>query len=319
MGVYHFMGVGKSVGAVTCAVDYIEKALDLAPRNQEIQRFFMRSGGIRHEEHDQGKIEALVLFTSKEVINKTLLAFSYLGCERPGPVREEIVRHLKKVWKRADPDVGRKVFWCEVDVDDYQDCFDKMIRVAYRFSPPGKQGKEIWCNLTGGANAIQLALLSMARLTAISTTHYLISQRKAYQQAVEVPSEIRIHPNRDSYFNIVPFFKFSLDTFGFYDILTELETLNKSVTTSELLNRLKGKQLFLDSTEEEFARQYMLKLYGLGYTTYSGKQTDLNEISELGMKFLVDELLELERKLSQREANETKSGEWKWFTEEKIG
>lgn len=316
MGVYHFMGVGKSVGAVTCAVDYIEKALDLAPRNKEVQKFFMRSGGIRHVEQDHGKIEALVLFTSKEVINKKLPAFSYSGCEKPGPVRGEMVRNLKKVWKRADPDVGRKMFWCEVDVDDYQDCFDKMIRVAYRFSPPGKQGKEIWCNLTGGANAIQLALLSMARLTAISTTHYLISQRKAYQQAVEVPAEVRIHPNQDGYFNIVPFFKFSLDTLGFYDILAEL---NQPVTTSELLNRLKGKQLFLDSTEEEFARQYMLKLYGLGYTTYSGKKTDLNEISELGMEFLVDELLELERKLSQREANEVKSGEWEWFTEEKIG
>ena len=30
MGVYHFMGLGQAIGAVTCAVDYIEKAIDLS-------------------------------------------------------------------------------------------------------------------------------------------------------------------------------------------------------------------------------------------------------------------------------------------------
>jgi len=49
MGVVHFMGVGRSVGAVTCAVDYIEKALDCIENNraneETKQLFFSRQWG----------------------------------------------------------------------------------------------------------------------------------------------------------------------------------------------------------------------------------------------------------------------------------
>ena len=47
------MGLGRAVGAVTCAVDYIEKALNLTtkgnPRN-EVIKLFSGSGGISHDE-----------------------------------------------------------------------------------------------------------------------------------------------------------------------------------------------------------------------------------------------------------------------------
>lgn len=211
MGVYHFMGVGRAVGAVTCAVSYVEKALDLmaagqkqveqglkdTKSNDEIRKLFGGSGGISHAESDKGKVEALVLFTSREVIEKELKAFPYTGCDQPGSVREEVERNLKKVWKRYNYPVGRKIFWCEVDINDFQDCFDKIIKVAYRFSPQGKPGKEIWCNLTGGTNSIGFALLSMARLTGMSTKHYLISQRREVQKEIVVPPQIKIQPNKD--------------------------------------------------------------------------------------------------------------------------
>ena len=136
-------------------------------------KLFRGTGDISHKEHNRGKIEAIVLFTSREVISdKAFKAFPYLGCDKPESVRHEIVRNLKKIWKRVDPNVGRKIFWCEVNIDDFQDCFDKIVKAAYRFSPFGRQGKEIWCNLTGGANSIGFGL-SMARLTGMSTKHYL--------------------------------------------------------------------------------------------------------------------------------------------------
>ena len=101
--------------------------------------------------------EAIVLFTSREVISdKAFKAFPYSGCDKPESVRHEIVRNLKKIWKRADPDVGRKIFWCEVNIDDFQDCFDKIVKAAYRFSPFGRRF---------GANSIGFGVLSMARLT----------------------------------------------------------------------------------------------------------------------------------------------------------
>ena len=144
----------------------------LTKPSDEVTKLFSGSGGINHKEEDRGKIEAIVLFTSKEVINRELKAFSYEGCDNPGSVRDEIIKNLKKVWRRSDKDEGRKVFWCEVDIDNFQDCFNKVVLLAHRFSPDGKQGKEIWCNLTGGSNSIGYALLSMAGLTGKSAKHF---------------------------------------------------------------------------------------------------------------------------------------------------
>jgi hypothetical protein len=48
------MGVGKSVGAVTCALDYIEKLIDQTEQNSAGQKaaiqFLEGSGGIQHNE-----------------------------------------------------------------------------------------------------------------------------------------------------------------------------------------------------------------------------------------------------------------------------
>nr|WP_044200498.1 hypothetical protein [Oscillochloris trichoides] len=326
MGTYHFMGVGRSVGTVTCAVDYIEKALDKIANNQmnpEIIRLFQSSGGINHLESDPGKIEALVLFTSSEVIRERIHAFPYTGNNDPGSVREEIVQNLRKVWKRADPDEGRKIFWCEVDIDNYQDCFDKIIKLTYRFCPPEKQGKEIWCNLTGGTNAIGFSLLAMAQLTGKSTKQYLISQRREYQREVRVPCNIRICPDKDQYFNIIPFLKTYIDTIGFYDILIELNLLKHSITTRDLFSRFASKQSFAGVDFNQFKRHYMLKLYGLGYTDYDTK-TDTNMITNSGRNF-VNELenlkvvIEMEEKIAQGERDlVTESKDWLWLQEEQV-
>lgn len=121
---------------------------------------------------------------------------------------------------------------------------------------------------------------------------------------------------KDKYFNIVPFLKFSVDTVGFYNVLKKLGEIDQPVTTETLLGHLKSDQQFLECSLDEFKRHYMLKLYGLGYTQYSAAE-DMNEISETGMEFLVDGLLELEKKLSQADTL-AESKTWPWFEEEKI-
>ena len=324
MGVYHFMGLGRAVGAVTCAVDYIEKALDSLDRQptEETRKLFSGSGGIAHEEQEKGKIEAIVLFTSKEVIDGSLQAFSYKGCSQPGSVHEEIVKTLKKTWRSYNQHEGRKIFWCEVDIDDFQDCFDKIIRTTYRFSASGKQGKEIWCNLTGGSNSIGFALLSMARLTGKSTKHYLISQRKDYREEVTVPSTIRsICPNKDDYFHVVPFLKTDVDLQGFYEILLELDEVNTAVTTRELFGRLRNKQFFLNIELEEFIRQHLLKLYGLGYTAYD-PETKVCHITDPGRNFINENLepfFALREELDSGTRNMLEeSKNWTWLTEENL-
>ena len=322
MGVYHFMGLGQAVGAVTCAVDYIEKALDTLNNQQateETKRLFAGSGGINHPEQNIGKIEAIVLFTSHEVIDGKLTAFKYKDCLQPGSVRNEVMKQLGQVWRRR-PKIGAKIFWCEVDINDYQDCFNKAIKVAYRFSPPGKQGKEIWCNMTGGTNSIQLALLSMARLTGVSTTHYIISQKPGYREEVRVPHVVTtIAPGKDNYFNILPFIKLSLDTLEFYNILTELTepSLEKqSISNEDLLSRLKNKNHFIDCSLENFTDRYLLKLYGLGYTEYKNHKVG---ITEDGYYFLVDNLSQLKEQLINPARNIVEdSKNWRWFTEQTL-
>ncbi len=324
MGVVHFMGLGKAVGAVTCAVDYIEKALDIADKGKhvpnEITNLFGGSGGINHEESNKGKIEAIVFFTSKEVINNELKASSYSSCKEPLGVRSEVIKNLDKVWKNK-PKIGRKIYWCEVDIDNFQDCFDKILKVAYRFYPPDNQGKEIWCNLTGGANTINLSLISMARWTGISTTNYLISQRRDYQKEVTVPKQIKtIRPNKDNYFNIVPYLKTDIDTVNFYEILMKLESIDKDIKTKKLHSQLMGDGLFLQIDEQKFRRKYMLKLYGLGYTNFD-ERSDLVSISEAGKAFTNSlEQLEtywaFEAKLKEDNIDIVEESKaWQWFQE----
>ncbi len=325
MGVVHFMGLGKAVGAVTCAVDYIEKALDLLHKRDSavgIKQLFSKSGGITHNEMDRGKIESIVLFTSQEVICRKITAYAYEGKPSPGPVRDEVLKVLDKVWRRADPDKGRMIYWCEVDIDNFKDCFDKAIKIFYRFSAPGKQGKEIWCNLTGGTNAIGLALLSASRLTGLSTKNYLIGQRKEFQNKVTVPISIKINPNYDEYFNLLPFLKTHIDTVNFYNVLFELQNFKEPITSEKILFKLKNKNIkdFLNMKLDVFKREYLLKLYGLGYIDYD-LEKDTNFITEEGKTFIgelqnLEYVLELEDKLLLKEIDIIEASKsWSWFKE----
>ena len=53
-----------------------------------------------------------------------------------------------------------ELFWIEVDFYDMTDCFTKVIRVITLLSDKAKggKGKEMWVNLTGGSNVINLSL-----------------------------------------------------------------------------------------------------------------------------------------------------------------
>jgi hypothetical protein len=177
--------------------------------------------------------------------------------------------------------------------------------------------------MTGGSNTIQLALLTMSRLTAKSTKHYFISQKKDYQQEITVPKGININPNKNGYFNVLPFFKFSLDTQEFYAILEKLEELDEAVTNQDLLSRLKNDRRFNDGRFYDydlprFIDTYLLRLYGLGYT--ERPTNDKTKITNDGRIFLQEGLRPLKEWLnfdSTRDIVE-ESKSWEWFGEEKL-
>jgi predicted transcriptional regulator len=349
MGVYHFMGVGRGVGAVTCAVDYIEKSLDLLKQqheysknkkinrpncNEEIIDLFAGAGGITDGENEleKGKIQTIVLFTSKEVIKSTrendsefagtrdtrLKAYPYKGCDEPGYVRDEIIKQLKKIWKHSS-NKGREVYWCAVDIDDFEDCLDKITKVAQYCS--AKQGHEIWCNLTGGSNSIGQALVSMAWLTGKSAKNYMLSQAKDYQKEITVPQGITIRPNQDRYFKIMPFLRTQFAMQDYYNILDQLKS-DSSLTNKELLIKLQNLTSFSNLTEQEFVRKYLISLYSQGYTKLMNKNGEIEgvSISKSGEKFLEDYLenKNLESRLLNVDIGD-EAKKWDWFEKENLG
>jgi hypothetical protein len=65
MGVFHFMGLGRSPGAVTAAISYL--AARYERWHDTDARFFATSGEFG-QEGKRGDVQALVLFTTLEVI-----------------------------------------------------------------------------------------------------------------------------------------------------------------------------------------------------------------------------------------------------------
>jgi hypothetical protein len=81
MGVYHLMGLGRSPGAVTGAISYL--AHRYKRWNSDDGEFFGRSGEVEQRNRGEkvGDIQALVLFTSPEIISGNLLSYPYLKNE----------------------------------------------------------------------------------------------------------------------------------------------------------------------------------------------------------------------------------------------
>lgn len=57
-----------------------------------------------------------------------------------------------------------ELYWCEYSRTDTVQTFERVAQVMYAGKPPGKVGKEIWVNLTGGSNIINGALQLAASL-----------------------------------------------------------------------------------------------------------------------------------------------------------
>lgn len=166
MGVYHFMGLGLSVGAVTAAISYLgERRQRWNPADQT---FFALSGERGQNLDDKpGDIEALVLFSTADIRMGREISHSYMlnqsgserGAEKSGQRMSELLRkvlpnELAKTTER--PEVS--MYWCDVVRDDPVITFERIMAVLLATKPPGRMGKEIWINLTGGNNIINSAL-----------------------------------------------------------------------------------------------------------------------------------------------------------------
>ena len=156
MGVVHFTGLGKSPGAVTSGLAYLK---------HEIGPSF----------EDGAIVEAVVIFTSKEVAS---------GKEKSSPAEhnEYMKRAVRKTWTRGKRNAVEivngflqksefngnvEVYLVQIDVNDFGECFEAVAKALLRFHSPGKVGKHIWANLTGGTNVLNAALIQSAYLSGL--------------------------------------------------------------------------------------------------------------------------------------------------------
>jgi len=206
VGVYHLMGLGRSVGAVTGPVSYL--ASRFRRWNPEDQEFFGMSGERLQRETGEkvGDVQAILLFTSPEVyagIDKRFWCYEYVlnqpgHCPPPNadrqrkePMRQALRSVLSQEW--APVAKGRnevKLYWCEVNRTDLLDTFHRAALVLSAVKSTGSLGKEVWINLTGGNNVTNLALqLSASLLQHPSRFYYVQAQNPVAESCARYTRE----------------------------------------------------------------------------------------------------------------------------------
>ncbi len=201
MGVYHLMGLGRSAGAITGPVSYL--AHRYQRWNADDRRFFARSGEVRQREANEkvGDIQALVLFTTKEVLAGEIPAFNFVDNppgritkgpqKQGGPMKDVLRRLLRREWPAIGGDRRQgAIFWCEVNRRDIRTTYERIIRVVAALTESGGQGKEMWANLTGGNNVINFALELTATLSgAVARLYYVQAENPDAEKCVRFTAE----------------------------------------------------------------------------------------------------------------------------------
>ncbi|WP_322801132.1 hypothetical protein [Thermoflexus sp.] len=201
MGVYHLMGLGRSPGTVIGPITYL--AHRYRRWGPEDQGFFARSGEARHPAADEraGDIQALVLFTTREILDGTLPSFDYVDnppgrvstapLQRGGPMKAVLRDLLRREWPAiAGGRTEGTVFWCEVDRRDIRTTYARVARVVAALAGVGGQGKEMWINLTGGNNVMNFALELTAVLSGdVARLYYVQAADEQAEKCVRFTAE----------------------------------------------------------------------------------------------------------------------------------
>ncbi|MBN1935630.1 MAG: hypothetical protein JW934_13260 [Anaerolineae bacterium] len=213
MGIVHFASVGRSPGAVTSALSYLEHHADEVRGSYE--------GDV---------VETVVLFCSHQVNDGDLPSDEYIWNDygRPNhrqdwrlPARAqnviEVVRDfLVREQYLAAP--GYLYAW-PVDVNDYASCFEAIAKATLALARADDTGKYVWANLTGGTNVLNAALMQVASLSGlIGRMYYTFVSREQNRRYLQPFSD------RDSEFALIwlPIVKTTFD-YGYYRLLELLE------------------------------------------------------------------------------------------------
>ena len=201
MGVYHLMGLGLSAGAVVGPVSYLSHRF--TRWNEGDRACFARSGerAQRQQGDHVGAVQALVLFTTAEVIEGTRGVHAWEFVDNPpgtpsgargrgGPMRDLLRARLPAAWRgAAGAHATGDVYWCEVDRADLVATYARVVRVVAALAGAGGQGKELWANLTGGNNVTNLALQLAASLSGEVSRLYYVHVDDGTRACLRFPCE----------------------------------------------------------------------------------------------------------------------------------
>ena len=218
MGVYHLMGLGLSPGAVTGPISYLAHRYQRGKK--EDLEFFARSGEAEQNPEEKGDIQGIVIFTTKEVLegSDTQDELYYVEnrsgtvAKRPHtplnlPMQTQLKELLKKDWSnirgKQHPRENGHIYWCEVDLRNTELTYDRIIKVVAALDHPGKRGKEVWSNLTGGNNVINFALQLASTLSStIGRLYYIQAINEDAEKCVRFTSSLE--RDKDDYWVDLP-------------------------------------------------------------------------------------------------------------------
>ncbi|GAB4440173.1 MAG: hypothetical protein Kow00120_08230 [Anaerolineae bacterium] len=252
MGVYHFMGLGRSVGAVTAALSYL--AARYARDNPQDRAFFALSGEVNQPaDRKRGDVQALVLFTTEEIYDGNKPSNGYIlnqpgQCKGPQKAGERVSLLLERLARedlrtltitsrdpaKAAPRKEIEVYWCLYRPDQPTETFERVASTISAAKAPGALGKEVWINLTGGTNIINSALQLSVGLLGVSARLYYIWSEHTDCVAHTVHRD-DLGTERDTFWVDLPILYFDFNE-NHRCILETLEKLGEPVSVDDLHN-----------------------------------------------------------------------------------
>jgi len=269
MGVYHLMGLGRSPGAVIGPLSYLSHRFQRW--NEDDEQFFARSGEREHRQRDKkvGDVQALVFFTTHEILTGECLAYGYTdnppgrsttGSQKESGPMKDVLRHLlNREWPTiAKERTKGSLFWCEIDRRNIRDAYDKAVRVVAALDGVGGQGKEIWANLTGGNNVTNFALELAANLSgAVARLYYVQAENQNAERCVRFTAE-------NGYWVELPVMPLALGrlTLAILEMLVQ-EPMNAPTLYSRCRNKYYDLMRGLDS-EKMLMAEYLVPMWKQG-------------------------------------------------------
>jgi len=215
MGIYHFMGLGQSIGAVTAAISYMAACKELG--GKPFQKLFELSGEASHPEAHRGDVQALVLFTTSGIRNGQEKCLPFCINE-PGHTRGQeqssrstapalrniLVKELTPIARQRDGNrLPVELYWCDIALDRPVQTFERVAQVLAAAKRPGTQGHEIWINLTGGNNILNASLQLATSLLGTPARMYYLLTKETRCIRHTIPNK-QIDPGNDPFWIDLP-------------------------------------------------------------------------------------------------------------------